>query len=162
MPGETCKHLMQSAEEIQKRKEEISTGKRYELDDSTKKLQQAYSKFKHKLKAASKEDGPGGGGGGGRKCERRSFFGGAVAVVVKHSCPAYAYAYRAMCWLCAGSVVGWLRCLCLAISGRCDLASTLPCEMRNNRALIHYATVTRYSLTPAPCPPARSAPRRVR
>lgn len=59
---------MQSAEDIKARKDLISSGEVYELDESTKKLQQAYSKFKHKLKAASKDEGGlGTQGGGGRR-----------------------------------------------------------------------------------------------
>lgn len=51
-PGETYKHLMKSAEEIREHQKAMCTGDVLELDDRTKKLQQAYSKFNHKLRKA--------------------------------------------------------------------------------------------------------------
>lgn len=57
-PGDTYKHLMKSAEEIREHQKAMCTGHVMELDDKTKKLQQAYSKFNHKLRKAAKDDDP--------------------------------------------------------------------------------------------------------
>lgn len=57
-PGETYKHLMKSAEEIRESKKTLCSGQAVELDDKTKKLQQAYSKFNHKQRKAQKDDDP--------------------------------------------------------------------------------------------------------
>lgn len=55
-PGETYRHLMKSVDEIKDRQKAMCTGVTLDLDDQTKKLQQAYSKFNHKMRKAGKED----------------------------------------------------------------------------------------------------------
>lgn len=55
-PGDTYKHLMKSAEEIREHQKAMCTGQVLELDEKTKKLQQAYSKFNHKMRKAQKDD----------------------------------------------------------------------------------------------------------
>ena len=64
-PGDTYKHLMKSADEIREHQRAMCQGVALELDDKTKKLQQAYSKFNHKQrKAARDDDDPNGEGAG--------------------------------------------------------------------------------------------------
>eukprot|EP00798_Chlamydomonas_sp_ICE-L_P004479 gene4479-14638_t len=59
-PGETYRHLMKSAEEIRQRQQAMCLGQVQDLDEQTKKLQQAYSKFNHKLRKATRDDDPNG------------------------------------------------------------------------------------------------------
>jgi len=55
-PGDTYKHLMKSADEIREHQRAMCQGVSLELDDKTKRLQQAYSKFNHKQRKAAKDD----------------------------------------------------------------------------------------------------------
>jgi hypothetical protein len=53
---------MKSADEIREHQRAMCQGMSLELDDKTKKLQQAYSKFNHKQRKAAREDDDSGGG----------------------------------------------------------------------------------------------------
>lgn len=62
-PGDTARHLLKNEQEVHELKSKLTSGDVFQVDDSTKKLQQAYSKHAHKIRklsGKSAEDGSGG------------------------------------------------------------------------------------------------------
>jgi hypothetical protein len=51
-PGDVNKHLAKTAEEIRQCKEQMISGEASDVDRSTRRLQQAFSKMQHKIRKA--------------------------------------------------------------------------------------------------------------